>query len=436
MTAGPPLEYPLVSADLLLDLRGTLGRLHVAVGMIPTAIAWIGSEGDIQWCNAAFDQLAAREHIALLGRALADVLPLAQEGRLLPPEEHPARRILHTPQPVLGRYECRTTDPPRHVQMTANPLRLGTAPAAAVFSFEDVTERTTAEAQREQDRLALAREDRLLKSVLEDLRESQNHLRQEHAALQAAQNRLVQQEKLAAVGRLANGIAHEVRNPLAILQEGIRCLEREGGLAGSPAKVLGAMQEAVLRATHIIQGVLDFSRPATRDRTLTTLDVLVQEALELVAQQAGLQGIRVTTTFETLPPIAVDLEQLRRVFINLLLNAAQAMPQGGDLAVRGYTKVMAAGEPGIGVRVGDPFAPGQVALLCEIRDTGHGIAREALPKIFEPFFTTKPPGQGTGLGLALVQGIIEAHRGTVTIESVEGRGTTVTVALPTAPGDP
>jgi len=251
--------------------------------------------------------------------------------------------------------------------------------------------------------------------------------------LKRTQEMLVQAEKMAAVGQLASGIAHEVKNPLGIILQCVNYLEPElNAKGGSQAEILQVMREAVKTSDKIVRGLLDFSRPTPLELKPTPILTVINASLALVQVQAHDKKIRLTTdAAPNLPPVMLDEHQMKQVFINLILNAFHAMPQGGALTIRGRVKRLTeARTAGVGRRTNDTFQIGETALVCEIHDTGTGIPKEILPNVFNPFFTTKPPGEGVGLGLAITASIIQGHQGIIYIESEEGRGTTVSIILP------
>ncbi|MBI4322918.1 MAG: hypothetical protein HY596_01435 [Candidatus Omnitrophica bacterium] len=271
----------------------------------------------------------------------------------------------------------------------------------------------------------LSRNVRLLELEIQERKHAEANLRETQA-------QLVQSEKLAAIGHVASGIAHEVKNPLAILSQGLEYFRKNLDLTqASTAEALTLMEEAVKRANMIVREVLTFARPAQVSLSPAPLNPLLERAVVLVEKQLGVTAIVITKELaKELPLVSMDQNQMQQVFINLLTNAAQAMSNRGRLTLRTSTAVVAAGEAGVGHRATDPFKPEQPVVVCEIADTGCGIPKDKLNKIFEPFFTTKPLGEGTGLGLAIVRSIIQAHRGVITVESQEGQGTTFQITLP------
>jgi two-component system NtrC family sensor kinase len=259
--------------------------------------------------------------------------------------------------------------------------------------------------------LSEARRQRLL--LLESL-EQQVHDRT--AALERAQAQLLQTEKLSSLGRLSASIAHEINNPLAgILTYAkllLRTLEKEGD--DSPARQkqvqqLRLIERETQRCSVIVRGLLDFARERPLSLLAVDVNAAIAEALLLVRNQFGLQNITIDSEAGTLPPVEADLGQIRQALLNVLINACEAMPDGGTLRVR----TRATDDGGVEVTVAD---------------TGVGIAPDDLRRVLDPFFTTKE--MGTGLGLSVVYGIVERHGGTLGIDSTVGVGTTVTLTLP------
>jgi signal transduction histidine kinase len=191
--------------------------------------------------------------------------------------------------------------------------------------------------------------------------------------------------------------------------------------------------EAVMRADKIIHGLLDLARPLSLQIGCHDLNHLIDQALALAIKQHSMKSIDIVKDFtHESAKVTVDQGQIQQVFINLISNSMQAMPQGGRLTLRTYPKQVKETDSGVGRRATDFFRVGERVIVCEIEDTGTGIAADKISKIFNPFFTTKPRGEGTGLGLSLVRTVVEAHRGLLSVRSQEGRGTLFTIILPTS----
>jgi len=223
---------------------------------------------------------------------------------------------------------------------------------------------------------------------------------------------LLQSQKLAALGVLAGGIAHEIRNPLAISSSAAQFLLEGSGDPKFQKECAEKIQTGIQRASVIIENLLRFARPGGRTGT-EPVDLVssVRDAAALTANQAKLQQVKMVVDLpsEHLRVNGVP-NMLQQVFMNLLLNAVNAMPKGGLLRV----DVRRAGKEG----------------QVRIADTGHGIPAAEIGNIFDPFYTTRPVGQGTGLGLSICYSVVQQHSGVIDVESVEGKGSVFTVRLP------
>lgn len=223
--------------------------------------------------------------------------------------------------------------------------------------------------------------------------------------------RMSRADRLATIGELAAGAAHEIRNPLTAIRSSLQYLEAKS--ADEPTKkLLGAALHETVRINEIVSALLAFSRPTDIVRERHDLRETLGESLDLVLIQAGSRKIAVRRAFPD-KPLAVegDRSQLKQLFLNLFLNALQAMEAGGELTVEALGK------------------DGTKAVVA-VSDTGGGIPEENLDRIFDPFFTTKKGG--TGLGLSICYSIVKSHRGEIEVKSRPGKGTTIFVSLPLA----
>jgi two-component system NtrC family sensor kinase len=250
-------------------------------------------------------------------------------------------------------------------------------------------------------------------------------------ALVQAEQRLVQTEKLTAIGHLANGIAHELNTPLGVIisnlsvlvgyGESLGRLAREAGVGGSdldymledlPALTTESTASAN-RIAEIVRSVSIFAQTGAGHMGPISVEEALEAGLTLALTNIKHRA-RVERIFAGVPAVVGNASELTQVFVHLLLNAAQALDERGGV-----------------ITVSTAAEDGHVAV--RIADNGHGIAKESLARVFEPFFTTRSIGEGTGLGLAVCHGIITRHDGTIDIQSVPGSGTTVTVRLVAAP---
>lgn len=231
------------------------------------------------------------------------------------------------------------------------------------------------------------------------------------AELRRVQDHLVQAEKMTAIGMLAAGVAHEINNPLTgILTNSSLMLEDVPG--GHPWREdLQTIVSETLRCRKIVKGLLDFARQTAPQRILLNLNQVVEDVLALVRNQTVFKNIRIVNRLDaSLPTVLADADQMRQVVLNIVLNAAEMMPDGGELSVESR----------------HDGGTGRVQ-VC-ITDTGPGIPEDVMRRVFEPFFTTKQTG--TGLGLSIAHGIVERHAGELRVSSTPGDGTTFTIDVP------
>ncbi|HYY57244.1 MAG TPA: ATP-binding protein [Pyrinomonadaceae bacterium] len=238
-----------------------------------------------------------------------------------------------------------------------------------------------------------------------------------------AHRAIARAEKLAAVGRLAAGVVHEINNPLATISACAEALESrvaEGAFDGSPEvedlrEYLGLIRSEAFRCKTITNGLLDFSRTRASQHVPVNVNEVIAATARLLVHQRRGEGVEITVeAAREVAPISGDAGQLQQAIIALATNAMDAMPEGGRLTLRARNL--------------------ETHVLVEVSDTGVGIATENLTKIFDPFFTTKEIGQGTGLGLAVCYGIVTEHGGRLDVQSSVGVGTTFTISLPALDG--
>jgi len=225
------------------------------------------------------------------------------------------------------------------------------------------------------------------------------------------EGQLLHADRLATIGQLAAGLAHELNEPLAAILGFAQLSQKADGLPEEPRRDLGKIAAAALHAREIVRKLMLFARQTTPRAESLDLNEVVRDGLELLGSRCARDGIDVRCFLEEgLPRITADRSQLQQVLINLMVNALQAMPEGGRLAIRTRS------------------AEDSVALT--VQDDGVGMDEEVKGQIFLPFFTTKDVDQGTGLGLAVVHGIVASHGGSIVVESELGRGSTFEVELP------
>ncbi|HSE92063.1 MAG TPA: ATP-binding protein [Methylomirabilota bacterium] len=232
-------------------------------------------------------------------------------------------------------------------------------------------------------------------------------------------------ETLAAAGRVAVGVAHEIRNPLGAIRGAVQLLQRELGDEPRLAEYTAVLLKEVDRVNRIIETLLDLGRPVQLQRVPLNLHQLLERVTLLHAEAAAPRGVTFVRRYDpSLPPILGDEDRLLQVFHNLVVNALDAMPRGGQLTLASRVSR----DPLYGKM--DTGGGQRTMVEVQVIDEGAGIPAAARARIFDLFFTTKD--RGLGLGLALCHRIIEEHRGAIHVESTEGRGTTVTCFLPVA----
>jgi PAS domain S-box-containing protein len=360
----------------VLELTGEVQKrqqfIQSVVESLSEGVVALDREGRIQAWNQAMERRYRIPAAEVMGRSFFDCFPAV----LREPLGDELRRLLggETEAFTLEAMEHETLRRGRVVQnLKGSLLRLDGAPIGAVLLIEDITER-----------VALERSAR-------------------------------QAEKLAALGTLAAGLAHELNNPIGIISSRIEIMLLDAEARPLPAEVmedLRVLHRHAQRVARIAQGLLSFARQSSGRREAVDLNHLVEETLLLIEKQAAKDGIAIKKALAPdVPPVLGDGNALQQVVMNLLTNARDALAGSGEIAIE--TQAV----PG----------PSPAARLV-VRDTGPGIPPEVLPRIFDPFFTTKP--DGTGLGLSISYGIVREHRGTVDVQSRPGEGTTFVLTFP------
>ena len=380
---------------------------------------------------------ANRRFCTQLGKTLAEVVGRS-DGDFFPPEL--AQKYQADDQQVLTSGKLfETTEehtPPggekEYVQVVKSPVFDSQGRTVGTQGiFWDVTARV-----RGEDKLKKAHAD--LARSREDLLRTLADLQRSHGKIKEAQLQVIEMEKMHTIGQMAAGIAHEVKNPLAVIRMGVDFFSNSPDAGTEPAAtIIRDMQDALHRADSIIMGLLDFSTPGKVELRPADLNMLLRSSLNLVRHELKAPLITVRTELcENLPPVLVDANKIKQVFVNVLTNAAHAMPEGGTLTVRTYIKKLTPAEAKTspGARQSHEFRAGERVLVTEVDDTGTGISEDKLDRVFEPFFTTKETGKGTGLGLTVTRKIVELHAGSIQIQNLPDRGARATITLRTERG--
>ncbi|MCC6999989.1 MAG: PAS domain-containing protein [Deltaproteobacteria bacterium] len=356
------------------ELLATTRLLADLVERLPIGVVALDGDGVVRTLNPAMERLTGRSAAELVGRVARTELP-ARDGDL-PLYEAIVNAAAGDAWDVT-RDDARTpmlADKARRLRVRVAPLERG----GAVILHEDLSDRARLESE------------------------------------------LLRSEKLASVGLMAAGIAHEINNPLTSILGYAKLLLEDRPADAPDREALALVAEEARRVQDIVRGLLDYARAEPGRFGATDVNASVTRTLSLMQPELKKRRVRLDTALDPeLPRIAADARRIEQVFVNLLQNAAQAMASVGD------------GERGGTMTVTTRWRADHVEVVFE--DTGPGIAAADLPRIFDPFFTTKGPGVGTGLGLALSREIVVRHGGRLECESTPGAGTRFTVVLPAAP---
>jgi two-component system NtrC family sensor kinase len=242
----------------------------------------------------------------------------------------------------------------------------------------------------------------------------EQRVRQKTRELEEAQNQLLQTEKLSSLGKMAAGVAHEINNPLTSILINAHLLAKQLEKDQRSRETLKIIIDETTRCGTIVKDLLHFSRQTQAMKTLADVNQVIEKSVAFLKNQIALQKVVLNIQLEpTLPWMVIDMDKIEQVFTNVILNALDAMPNGGELSIS--SRVVANNN--------------SRELEIKFGDNGCGIPREAMGRIFDPFFTTKGT-KGTGLGLSVSYGILQQHNGDIDIQSEEGKGTTVTIHLP------
>lgn len=388
------------------NLRASETRAEAILATTVDAVVVIDERGTVETVNPAAERMFGYAAEELLGQNVSVLMPdpyhREHDGYLANYLRTGQKKIIGIGREVVGRRKDGTVFP---MDLAVSEARVGEH-RAFVGIVRDITARRQAE---------------------EALRDSHRQLEQALSALQTQgeevkvmSRQLWQAAKLAAVGELAASIAHELNNPLATVGLRVESLLSQTDTDDPRRRELEVAEQELDRMAHLVANLLQFSRRGSQRVSSVDVGEDLGKTLELV--QHYFRSRRIVVVQELAPDVPViqaDRQILRQVFLNLLTNAGDAMPDGGTLTLR-----LA---PGL-------LEDGRRALVLEFADTGSGISAEHLPRVMEPFFTTKEEDKGTGLGLAICRRAVQEHGGTICITSEVGKGTTVRIALPLGNG--
>lgn len=401
--------------------------MEIALGAIREAIVWCERSGAILWSNSSFQKMIGCPAGGLERGNVIIVAPLLRDGGRIQDSQHPLNLVALTGRPISGIFEFVMESRRYTLDVIAHPVAMANEADTVILVLRDISMQV---------------------DVFERFEEKTRALIKAHELLKEQQAQMIRSEKMAAFGLLSAGVAHEINNPVTFIRSNFNMMKKYrgqceelvrrtidatndeaesrgcencAGLRGARGSLdlqflladFDAMIEESIEGTEriirIVRGLKEFAHADPGELALVDINEIVEQALTIVWNEIKYKA-EVDREFGTLPKIVGNPRELGQVFMNLLINAVQALDSHGRINVR--------------TREDD----GNLRIVIE--DDGCGIPASIQGRIFDPFFTTKPVGSGTGLGLHISRKIVEGHGGVIRVESVEGSGTIVTVILP------
>lgn len=348
--------------------------------------------------NKAFATAFRMKPKDFIGKKCYEVFPGLEEPSLLCPH----KKLLKTKKPTTLEVfdSCLRT----HFEISISPVLNEKGKASSYIHIaKDLTERKKAEEE--------------IKTAYDRLQETQEEL--------------IQAEKSDAIVQLAGGVAHEVKNPLAVIMQAAEYLEENVTSHKKDVKSsINIIIDSIKRADTIIRSLANFVRITELNVKPQDINPILIRSLTLIKHRTKLESVKIIKKLQkNLPKVLVDSAKMEQVFVNIFLNSIQAMPDGGEIFIHGYPAKLKELKGKVGRRASDYFRLGEKAAVIEIEDTGVGIPKKNRRKLFSPFFTTKGPRGGAGLGLSVTKNIVDMQRGMIEIQSEEGKGTKVIITL-------
>jgi PAS domain S-box-containing protein len=382
-------------------VKQTEHRMQEIVDNSPQPMYAKSVTGHYLMVNRRYEDLFGMKSEDIVGKTDLEVIGDVQVVKRLQKND---RLVLHRGEPVQFEETLRFPDSERSYVSVKFPMRDLDGEIYAVGGIStDITARKEAE------------------QALQDLNQE---LMQTHENLTQAHEQLIQAEKMESVGRLAAGVAHEVKNPLAMIGMGLELLARRIPADDEKGKeTIARMKRGIDRAKKIVRGLVDYSSDRRMELRSIRPDRLVTDALELVEYELNQAGIRADFVPDSeLPSVQADQTKIEQVLVNLFINAMHSMEAGGVLVIRTELLNVENVSYNEGSRLRDRTREGDRMVMITVTDTGMGIPEDVLSKLFDPFFTTKATGKGTGLGLTVSRKIAELHGGELVLANREGGG--------------
>ena len=408
-------EAELARDRLIRMLEAERSRLSEIIEAVPIGVGIVDTEGRVVLGNAAMKRLNGPYIHSMTVTPRGEWIATDAEGNRLALEDFPVRRTLRLGETTLPGIEFLFRD----IDGSENWYRVGGAPLR--WDAGQVQEALAIVVDIDAEKRLLDIQQRINTAL-------EQRVRDEMTAREAAQQRAAHAERMHALGQIAGGIAHDFNNVLQAVSGGATLIERHPQDAERVLRNARMVSDAARRGAAITSRLLTFSRRGDlRAENVDVATLLTDMADVLTHTLGGSVVCKVDVSFG-LPPLVADRGQLETVLVNLATNARDAMPSGGTLTLAADTEIVSAGSP----------HPDGLAAGCYVRitvsDTGSGMDRTVLARVTEPFFTTKQPGKGTGLGLAMAKGFVEQSGGSLSIDSVIGRGTRIILWLPSVAG--
>jgi PAS domain S-box-containing protein len=375
-------------------LRESEGRFRAVIENTKDVIFQLSTLGVIQFISPRVEESYGYRPEELIGKHLKKTTPM-----------HEVPKALETLKRILSGEEIRNFEISQldkkgkriRMEINATPIKKDNKIIGVQGIMRDITERKKAEEE----------------------------LRKAYESLKESQLQLIQSEKLAAIGQLATGVAHEINNPLFAISGEAEMLLKDEKIDKEVRDAAKIIIEQSERIKGVVENILDFSRKKRTEEKFLDIRDALEKSLTLLQYRSKIENIKIVKELDpALPRIIGDKNQLQEAFLCIMMNAAQSMKKGGSLTIRAYREKIKR----YGRRYTDKFKLGTEIAVIEFRDTGKGIDAESLRRIFEPFFSMRE--KGTGLGLSICQKTINNHGGVIEAESEVGKGSTFVVRLP------